>query len=59
MCSMVRQIKEQLFKENNQGLANEILPLLAKEFERIDGQMGWGYPDEFGEHVADLRDAFG
>lgn len=59
MCSMVRLIKEQLFKENNQGLANEILPLLAKEFERIDGLMGWGYPDEFGEHVADLRDVFG
>lgn len=59
MRSMVHQIKKQLFKENNQGSANEILPLLAKEFERINGQMGWGYPDEFGEHVAVLRDAFG
>ncbi|MCR9126760.1 MAG: hypothetical protein NXH82_11595 [Rhodobacteraceae bacterium] len=59
MCSMVRQIKDFLLKEQDQALADEILPLLETEFERIDGQMGWGYPDEFGEYVEELRDAFG
>ena len=59
MCSMVRQIKDRLLKEQDARLADELLPLLEKEFERIDGQMGWGYPDEFGEHLEELRDAFG
>ncbi|WP_099828266.1 hypothetical protein [Oceaniglobus indicus] len=58
MCSMVRQIKDRLLKEQDQKLADDILPLLEKEFERIDGQMGWGYPDEFGDHVDDLREVF-
>ncbi len=58
MCSMLGQIKDRLLKEQDQKLADEILPLLEKEFERIDGQMGWGYPDEFGEHLEELRDAF-
>jgi hypothetical protein len=58
MSSMVRQIKEALINEQDQALADEILPLLENEFERIDGQMGWGYPDEFGEHVEELRAKF-
>ena len=51
--------KDRLPKEQDPRLANELLSLLEKEFERIDGQMGWGYPDEFGEHLEELRDAFG
>lgn len=59
LCSMVRQIKDTLIKDQDQNLADAILPLLEKEFKRIDGQMGWGYPDEFGDHLEELRDRFG
>jgi hypothetical protein len=58
MCSMVRQIKDMLLKEQDQALADEFLPLLEREFQRIDGQMGWGYPDEFGECIDELKEAF-
>ena len=58
MCSMVRQIIDRLLKEQDKKLVDEILPLLEKEFDRIHGQMGWGYPDEFGDHLEELRDAF-
>lgn len=58
MCSMVRQIKDMLVKQQDQELADEFLPLLEREFQRIDGQMGWGYPDEFGECIHELRDAY-
>lgn len=58
MCSMVRQIIDRLLREQDQKLVDEILPILEKEFDRIDGQMGWGYPDEFGDHLEELRDAF-
>ncbi|MDV7146009.1 hypothetical protein R3X27_25350 [Tropicimonas sp. TH_r6] len=58
LCSMAGQIKDRLLKEQYLKLADEILPLLEKEFERIDGLMGWGYPDEFGDHLEELRDAF-
>lgn len=59
MCSMVRQIKDTLLKMQDQELADKILPLLITEFERIDGQMGWGYPDEFGDHVDELQQVYG
>ncbi|MDV7144739.1 hypothetical protein R3X27_18820 [Tropicimonas sp. TH_r6] len=58
LCTMVRQIKDRLQNEQDQKLADEILPLLEKEFIRIDGQMGWGYPDEFGDCLEELRTAF-
>lgn len=58
LCSMVEGIKERLLTEDDAQLATEFLPLLVKEFERIDGQMGWGYPDEFGEQVAELRERY-
>ena len=58
MCSMVRKIKDTLIKERDQSLADVIIALLETEFERIDGQLGWGYPDEFGEHIDELRDRF-
>ena len=59
MCSMVRQIKDVLLKEQDPKLANECMHFLEREFERIDRQLGWGYPDEFGEHIEELKKAFG
>jgi hypothetical protein len=59
MCSMVRQIKDMLLKAQDQDLADQILPLLVTEFERIDGQMGWGYPDEFSDHIEELQRVYG
>lgn len=59
LCSMLDQVKKQLIAEDNHQLAAELIPLLEHEFQRIDGQMGWGYPDEFGEQVAILREQFG
>ena len=59
MCSMIEEIKERILKEQDQNLAEEFLPLLEKEFKRIDGRMGWGYPDEFGACVETLREVFG
>lgn len=57
--SMLDQVKKQLIAENDHQLAAEFIPVLKHEFSRIDGQMGWGYPDEFGEQVSDLRERFG
>lgn len=59
LCSMVEGIKERLLIEDDRELASELLPMLVREFERIDGQMGWGYPDELGDHIAELREHFG
>jgi outer membrane cobalamin receptor len=58
MCSMVRQIRDRLLKEQDRKLTAEFLPILEGEFQRIDGQMGWGYADEFGEYVEDIKKAF-
>lgn len=58
LCSMVAGIKDRLLVENNRGLAAEFLPLLEREFERIDGQMGWEYPDEVSGHIEELREHF-
>lgn len=59
LCSMLDQVKKQLISGNDQKLADDFIPVLEYEFQRIDGQMGWGYPDEFGEQVAELRERFG
>lgn len=58
LCSMVDQIKRLLIRENDVVLAAEFIPLLEMEFQRIDGQMGWGYPDEVGEQVSELKERF-
>lgn len=58
LCSMVEGIKDRLLAEDNRDLAAEFLPLLEREFERIDGQMGWGYPDEVRDHIEELRGHF-
>ena len=59
LCSMLDQVKKQLIARNDQKLAHDFIPVLEQEFQRIDGQMGWGYPDEFCEQVAELRERFG
>ena len=58
MCSMVDQFCKLLIKQGDTKLAQEFIPLLETEFQRIDGQMGWGYPDEVGDQLAELKDAF-
>jgi hypothetical protein len=59
LCSMIEGIKDRLLTEDDEALASEFLPLLVREFERIDGQMGWGYPDEVSDHIEELRGRFG
>jgi hypothetical protein len=59
LCSMLDQVKKQLMSGNDPKLADDFIPVLEHEFQRIDGQMGWGYPDEFGEQVTELRERFG
>lgn len=58
LCSMVDQIKKRLLAEGSAELAGEFVPMLEHEFRRIDGEMGWGYPDEVGEQIAALRAHF-
>lgn len=59
LCSMVEGIKQRLLVDDDRDLASEFLPMLVREFERIDGQIGWGYPDELDDHIAELREHFG
>ena len=59
LCSMVEAIKDRLLTEDDKVLAAEFVPLLVREFERIDGEMGWGYRDEVADHITDLREHFG
>ena len=56
--SMFSKIVQILLDENNQDLAAAFLPTLETEFHRVDGKMGWGYPDELSDYIAELRDAF-
>lgn len=58
MASMVGKITQMLLSQNDQQLADEFLPKLEAEFIRVDGKMGWGYPDELSDHVEELREAF-
>ena len=53
------QLVKLMLSENDPALAAEFIPVLEKEFARIDGQMGWVYPDQFGEQVVLLRSHFG
>lgn len=58
MCSMVDQFCKLLIKQGDTKLVKKFVPQLEKEFQRIDGQIGWGYPDEVGDQMSDLSDAF-
>ena len=35
----------------------EFLPTLEAKFHRVEGKVGWGYPDELSDYLAGLRDA--
>ena len=57
MGSMFSRVVQTLLKQQDEQLFAEFLPQLEAEFQRVDGQMGWGYPDELADHLAELRDA--
>jgi hypothetical protein len=58
MCSMFSSVVQTLLRQQDQAFFAEFLPSLEAELERVDGQIGWGYPDELSDHLADLKDAF-
>lgn len=58
MGSMFSKVVQILLEQHDQNLLAEFLPTLEAEFHRVDGKMGWGYPDELSEYLAELRDAF-
>jgi len=58
LCSMFSSVVQTLLKQQDQELFAEFLPSLEAELHRVDGQTGWGYPDELSDYLADLKDAF-
>lgn len=58
LCSMFSSIVQILLKQDDRELVAEFQPLLEVEFARVDGQIGWGYPDELSDHLMELNDAF-
>ena len=58
MCSMVDQFCKLLIKQDDPSLADEYVAQLEAEFQRIYDRIGWGYPDEMGDQLMDLKDAF-
>ncbi len=58
LCSMFSRVVQTLLKQQYQELFAEFLPSLEAEFQRVDSQVGWGYPDELSDCLSDLKDAF-
>jgi hypothetical protein len=58
LCSMFSSAVQTLLKQQNQELFAEFLPSLEGEFQRVDGRIGWGYPDELSDCLSELKDAF-
>jgi len=58
LSSMFSSVAQTLMKQQDQELFAEFLPSLKAEIDRVDDQIGWGYPDELSEYLADLKDAF-
>ena len=58
LCSMFSSVVQTLIKQQDQALFAEFMPSLEAELARVDGKIGWGYPDELSDHLADLRDEF-
>jgi hypothetical protein len=58
LCSMFSSVVQTLLKQQDQGLFAEFLPSLEAQLHRVDSQIGWGYPDELSDYLADLKDAF-
>jgi hypothetical protein len=55
---MFSSVVQTLLKQQDQGLFAEFLPSLEAELQRVDSKIGWGYPDELSDYLADLKDAF-
>ena len=58
LCSMFSSVVQTLLKQQDKELFTEFLPSLEADLDRVDGKIGWGYPDELSEYLADLKDAF-
>ena len=58
MCSMVDQFCKLLIKQKDPTLAREFVAQLEVEFQRIVDQMAWDYPDEIGDQLMGLKDAY-
>jgi hypothetical protein len=58
LCSMFSSVVQTLVKQQDQELFAEFLPSLEAEFHRVSGKIGWGYPDELSDCLADLNGAF-
>lgn len=58
LCSMFSSVVQTLMRQLDQELFIEFLPSLEAELHRVYGQIGWGYPDELSDYLADLKDAF-
>lgn len=58
LSSMFSSVVRTLMTQQDQELFAEFLPSLEAELDRVDDQIGWGYPDELSEYLADLKDAF-
>jgi len=58
MCSIVDQFRKLWIKKGKTKLAKQFIPVLDAESQRIEGQIGWGYPDELVDQLSDLKDAF-
>jgi hypothetical protein len=55
---MFSSVVQTLLKQQDKELFTEFLPALEAELNRVNGKIGWGYPDELSEYLADLKDAF-
>ena len=51
---MFFKIIQILIAQNDKDLVAEWLPMLEAEFHRIDGTVGWNYPDELSDYLAEL-----
>lgn len=58
LCSMFAKISRILVDQANSDLLAKFFPELETEFQRVDGKIGWGYPDEISEYLDELRDVY-
>lgn len=58
MESMFYDLVKKLIKEKDEKLAAEFLPQMEAEFQRVDDQVGWGYPDGLRDCLSELYEAF-
>ena len=58
MESMFSSIVKKLIQQKDPALTEEFMPKLEAEFERVDGEMGWGYPDALRGWMEELYKTF-